>query len=223
MLLSRGASVVAYADLRALPADARGGMPFGVSVAVALNGEILNEIATGPTAAYWDEYNRVNALLDELAKAAIGFLTERGFRAVAAAASGRVDPETLTTRLPHKTVATRAGLGWIGKTALLITKRFGSGVRLTSILTDAPLPAGEPVDESQCGECRLCATACPAQASRDRLWTAGMERADIYDAFACRRTASELARKAGAGKSICGICISVCPWTRRYIDADERG
>jgi len=38
--------------------------------------------------------------------------------------------------MPQKTIATRAGLGWIGKTALLITPQFGSAIRLNSVLTD---------------------------------------------------------------------------------------
>ena len=43
------------------------------------------------------------------------------------------------TVMPHKTVAVHAGLGWIGKSALFVTEKYGSAVRLTSVLTDAPL------------------------------------------------------------------------------------
>ena len=42
-----------------------------------------------------------------------------------------------------KTAATRAGLGWIGKTALLVTPEWGPAVRLGTVFTYAALGAGE--------------------------------------------------------------------------------
>lgn len=44
--------------------------------------------------------------------------------------------------LPHKAVACRAGLGWIGKNNLLTTPDFGGAVRLCTVVTDAPLAYG---------------------------------------------------------------------------------
>lgn len=223
MLRSRGAALVACGDLRALPEAPRQGLPVGVSIAVALDRQIVRDIRSGPTAAYFAEYQRVNGLLNELATAAGEFLRSRGHRAAGrqATVGSLMDLETLSTPLPHKTVATRAGLGWIGKTALLITREYGAAVRLTSVLTDAPLPTARPVDESQCGACEECAAACPAQASRRAAWKAGMERAELYDAFACRQKARELSARVGVSQSICGICIRVCPWTTRYLDGPQ--
>jgi epoxyqueuosine reductase len=221
MLLSRGASAVGFGDLRELPESGRQGYPVGIVIAVALDRQTIREIRTGPTAKYFAEYTRVNALLDELSAAAVAMLQEKGFRAVAqkATVGADMDRQTLTSALPHKTVATRAGLGWIGKTALLITEPFGSALRLTSVLTDAPLPTGEAIDESRCGECELCATNCPAQASLKASWVAGMPRDEIYNAFACMKKARELSALVGVNQSICGICISVCPWTNRYLNS----
>jgi epoxyqueuosine reductase len=221
MLVSRGAATVGFANLDVLPEDVRQGYPVGVSIAVALDRAIIREIASGPTPAYHEEYKRVNALLDELSAAAAAMLTARGFRAAALKATVGSDFNLagLAMRLPHKTVATRAGLGWIGKTALLITEAYGSAVRLTSVLTDAPLPPGKPAEESRCGECDLCVRDCPAHAARNRLWRAGTPREEIYDAFACRVKARELSAKVGVNESICGICIRACPWTARYLDA----
>jgi epoxyqueuosine reductase QueG len=48
--------------------------------------------------------------------------------------------ELLLTQLPsHKMVATRAGLGWIGKTDLFVSNKYGPRVRLASIRIDAPV------------------------------------------------------------------------------------
>jgi epoxyqueuosine reductase QueG len=221
MLLARGAAMVGYADLRRLPGAAAGGFPTGVAIALALDRRVMRGILNGPTAEYFEEYKRANSFLDELSAEAVALIQEKGFRAVAQKSTmgPDLDRATLTAPLPHKTVATLAGLGWIGKTALLITEPFGSAVRLTSVLTDAPLKTAEPVERSRCGQCDCCVTACPAGASRNELWSAGMARAEMYDAFACFSKARELSSRVGVKETICGICIRVCPWTKRYLDS----
>ena len=40
-------------------------------------------------------------------------------------------------QITYKMLATLAGIGWIGKNALLVTKEQGSAVRFTAVLTDA--------------------------------------------------------------------------------------
>jgi hypothetical protein len=60
----------------------------------------------------------------------------------------------------HKLAAHLAGLGWIGKSCLLLTEQFGPRVRFVSVLTDAPLEAGSPLDKP-CGKCQVCIDACP--------------------------------------------------------------
>ena len=87
---------------------------------------------------------------------------------------------------PHKTAATAAGLGWIGKTALFVSPEFGPAVRLATVFTDLDLPAGEPVTEGRCGDCTDCVDACPAGCGRDVAWRAGMRRDELFDASACR-------------------------------------
>jgi len=58
--------------------------------------------------------------------------------------------KTLRYPFSHKLAATRSGIGWIGKTDLLITSRFGPRVRLASILTAVNISQiGVPINESQ--------------------------------------------------------------------------
>lgn len=125
------------------------------------------------------------------------------------------------TPLPHKTAATRAGLGWIGRCALLVTESYGSAVRLTTVLTDAPLDPAEPINESRCGTCRACVEACPGRAIAGGLWHAGLPREAMVDPDACYRTTRGFAPAIGAAPDvgICGACIAACPWTQRYVHA----
>ena len=221
MLLSRGAAMVGFADLRELAPEVRAEMPRGVSFAVALDPQIIAGIATGPTAEYREEYVRVNRLIDEMTAAGVELLRGRGWRAVATQATvDEIDPQLTAIALPHKTVARLAGLGWIGRCALLVTERYGSAVRLGTILTDAALPAGEPIDEPRCGPCGLCVQACPGGAPTGRQWQPGMKREDIFDARACYDAIRANERRLG--HAICGLCIAVCPWTERYIDRSAR-
>jgi epoxyqueuosine reductase len=220
LMISRGASLVGFADLREIDADARNGMPFGVSIAVALNPLIIAGINDGPNKQYYQEYQRANNLLDSLAKITSNYLEEKGQKTrYTAATNAGINRDTLSTILPHKTAATRAGLGWIGKCALLITREYGSAVRITTVLTDADVNAGEPVDVSQCDDCTVCVDVCPGRALTGRHWEVGIPREALYDAFACRETAGNFEKeREGVYDNICGICIAACPWTKRYLN-----
>ena len=216
LLLSRGAVAVGYADLSALPPEPRSGLPFGVCFAVGLDPQVVADITEAPTVEYKHEYERVNAAIDELSVAAATLLRQAGHRAIARPATDdHLDPDLTPHRLPHKTIATLAGLGWIGKCGLLVTEEHGSAVRLGTVLTDAPLTAAEPVTTDRCGECTVCVDICPGGAPTGRPWRPGMRREEIIDAHACRDAMRETAERLG--HSICGRCIATCPLTRRYL------
>jgi epoxyqueuosine reductase len=218
-LKSHGASLVGFADLHEINPEARDGFPFGISIAIALDPKIMYQVKDGPTAAYYQEYKRLNALLDDLGQKTVQFLIERGYKAKARPATFAEDKANLTAKLPHKTVATRAGLGWVGKCALLVTKKYGSAIRLATVLTDAPLQPGTPVNYSLCLHCTHCTDACPARAHTGALWQPGLPREALYDAFKCRDTARGLSMKSfGESVSLCGLCIVVCPWTKKYLE-----
>ena len=212
-----GAALVGFADLSCLPPNVRSGLPRAISIAVTLDPSVVACLASGPTIAYHAEYDRANAALSELAALATQLIKERGFAAMTGAVTVKVVEGDGATVLPHKTVATCAGLGWIGHSALLVTREFGKSVRLASVLTNAPFICAEPVRESHCGQCRKCVDACPARAVTGHPWSAGIARHRIFNAAACKEKASALAAEQGIDVTICGICILACPWTRRYL------
>jgi epoxyqueuosine reductase len=217
-LLEKGACLVGYADVSDLSYKVLAGFKNAVSIAVALNTSIISEISDGPTIKYYQEYNRANNLLSDLCNHAVDIIIKEGHKAVALEATIKVvDLSKIDGHLPHKTVATKAGLGWIGKSALLITKRYGAAIRLATVLTDAELDLAEPTEKSMCGDCRECADHCPAKAIKGNNWKLGASRDSIYNAFVCCETATKLSKKVGIQSTICGICINVCPWTQKYI------
>lgn len=219
LLKNKGASFVAFADLYDLPEESRRGYTCGISIGVALNPGVVANITDGPTQEYEAEYNRVNQLLSELAETGAEYLSQRGFEALPlVATTSNFDTKSLATSLPHKTVATRSGVGWIGKCALLVTREFGSAVRLTTILTNTNLPTAALVDKSYCGDCYACVDVCPAGAPTGKAWSAGMLRETFFDAFACYRITGRWMRDRNLSHHICGMCIAACPWTQRYLE-----
>jgi len=225
ILLAGGADLADAGDLSGLPETVRCGLPVGVSIAVKYPKDVIRGISELPTQEYRNWYGALNERLDWLSAVGAEFLIKKGYRAVAQTRErvGGYD-EGCQTVLPHKTVATRAGIGWIGKSALLITKQYGSMVRLSSILTDAPLSVAEPVDHSLCGGCTVCETACPAGAIHGILWDTRTTRDELFDYRKCREMALSRAEQGyGKRETLCGKCIEVCPYTRRYIAGAEAG
>jgi epoxyqueuosine reductase len=217
-LLGKGASLVGFADLGDLPPDIRHSKRFAVSIAVALDKSIIANIKNGPTKEYHSEYKKVNVLLSDLAKYAAKMIKDLGYEAMPKEPTGvGIHQKTQSTILPHKTVATKSGLGWIGKCALLVTEKYGSAVRLTTVLTDAPLKTAIPILRSRCGDCIICVDSCPGNAPRGKNWNSDLHRNLFFDVFACEKTARKHGiTKVGIDDTICGICIAVCPWTIRY-------
>ena len=217
-LLRQGAAIVGFADLSDLPLDIRDGYRYGISIAVELNPEIVKIIGNGPSLEYYNEYNRANNLLNQLAENCAGLLKHKGFDALAKTQSVVVqDEKTKTTKLPHKTVATKAGIGWIGKCALLITEGYGSAIRITSVLTNADLDVGVPITESRCGNCEECKEICPAGAVTGVQWKPGINRDDFYHALDCRDKIKERGKGLGLIEGTCGLCIWTCPWTQKHL------
>jgi epoxyqueuosine reductase QueG len=214
-LTESGASLVGFADLGGI---SPGDMSSGVSVAVAIPREIVVSIHDGPNMEYYDAYHEINAKLDSIIQRGEELLTSMGYKAHAQTLTRVKEFGNYRTILPHKTVATRAGLGWIGKCALLVTESFGSAVRISSLITNAPLECGEPVTASRCGGCTVCVQACPAKAASGLLWDADLDRDIFFDVAACRSKARELSKTLLDKEiTLCGKCIEACPYTQKYL------
>jgi epoxyqueuosine reductase QueG len=168
---------------------------------------------TGAALYRFNSYDTVNAALDALALRVANTIQREGYRALPVPASKRASDELIAGIISHKLAAHRAGLGWIGKSCLLVTPDHGPRVRWITVLTDAPLtPTGSPM-EQRCGTCTACVDICPVQAFTGRPFHRDEPREARFDAAACDRYFREL--EAGSGPVVCGLCLFVCPHGRK--------
>jgi epoxyqueuosine reductase QueG len=184
---------------------------------VPLSDAVMDEIDTAPTHTYFHHYRTVNALIDRILLQA-GFLLQReGWRYLPVPASQTVyngGTREHAGRYSHKKAAVLAGLGTVGKSALFLHRAYGPRVRLGTLFTDCPLPAGNDIVPSGCGGCTACADACPAHAIKGNDWRPGLEREALVDAEGCNSYMRTHFMGIGRG-AVCGICVRVCPMGRK--------
>lgn len=109
--------------------------------------------------------------------------------------------------------AAQAGIGWHGKSTMLIDQRLGTWFFLAEILTTLDLPPDNPVP-NRCGTCERCISACP---------TGAITAPHQLDARRCISYLTielkgaiplELRRLIGDRIFGCDDCLDACPWNR---------
>jgi len=117
--------------------------------------------------------------------------------------------------LMDKAWAVRAGLGWIGKHANLITRDYGSWVFIGELLLNLELQYDTVEVEDHCGTCTLCIEACPTDAITE-AYVVDSNRCISYATIELR--APEIPAPVAANLDGwlygCDICQDVCPWNR---------
>lgn len=161
-----------------------------------------------------NSYDVVNANLDQIALRVANLLQQEGYGALPVPASKRTSDEKIAGIFSQKLAAHLAGLGWIGKSCLLVTPEYGPRVRWVTVLTDAPLaPTGSPM-APRCGECTACVEACPIHAFSGKMFSPDESREERFDAAACDRYYHQLEKELGFG-GVCGLCLWACPHGRK--------
>lgn len=164
-----------------------------------LSKSVLKTVKDRPTLIYKHHYKTVNWLLDQTAYHLVRFVEAQGNRAIAIPASQTVDWEDHRGHISHKLLAREAGLGFIGRSGLLVHPKLGAQVRYASIITDLEFTPDERT-EGDCGSCKKCIVVCPAQAISEE----GVELSR------CLETLNEFSKIRGIGQHICGVCVKVC-------------
>jgi epoxyqueuosine reductase QueG len=207
-LLSSGADVVGFADLKGfLDADISH-LHMAVSIGVCKN---LNE--------------KTVQLLYTLQEKAARILKKEGCRYFCIPPDSDRIKSTFKSKLyplfTHKIAATSAGMGWIGRNGLLISPEHGPRLSLATVLTDAPLKAGTPIEFCLCGDCRMCIDYCPSGAITGKDWSRERPFVEFVRSDDCRSHKKNT--KTVRGKPNCGLCINICPYGRKNKNQSAKG
>ena len=207
LLISEGAALAGVGDVSdALPDDLVH-LKMGVSIAVRKD---LNQETV--------------ALLLHLQKTAESYLRARSCRFFSIPPDSDRRNGTFASRLyglfSHKTAATCAGLGWIGKNGLVINPRYGPKLSWATVLTDAPFRPATPIKQSHCGNCDLCVTHCPCEALTGAEWSRQQPFVKIFRGDRCRSLKKN--RTPFDHKPNCGLCINICPYARKVYRNQKR-
>lgn len=165
-------------------------------------------LETTPSVVYSELYNTTNQLLDHTAYRLAAFLNEEGYRAHFFPRDCYGDISALVKRpeaaFSHVLAGLYAGLGTIGMNHTLLTPKYGSRVRLVSVITDADLPPDKLMAQDVCIGCQACVRACPMQVFTP---VEGQIVAQM-DKHKCALCHQKLKHEFHYP---CGRCIAACP------------
>lgn len=184
------------------------GFSAAVCIAVALSRTVIGEIESEPTYTYFHHYRTVNALLDHIALRVGLLLGERGIPYLPVAASQSVPGKEngFSGRFSHKKAAVLSGMGQVGKSNLFLHKKYGSAVRLVTVLFSPPDELPEEIGNTErknlCGDCTICKEICPSGAI-------GSD-AEHFNPQRCSDYMKQAFQHIGRG-AVCGLCIRYCP------------
>lgn len=212
-LLDNGATEVAYADLRDYNMT---DYDYGVSFFIKLPKEIVLSIESQDNNIFFKNYHETNNKLNKLALKGEAYLKSLGYDAYGLSEDRMEIIGDKETKIPYKTIATKAGLGWIGKSGVFVNKTYGSALRLSTILTDAPLECAKPVTRSRCGKCMNCMENCPGDAVIGNNWDVSKNRCELLDYQKCVKTLF-----SGGERQVCSWCVLKCPHTQKYLKKVE--
>jgi len=189
---NNGADFVGFVDASVLPPDAVDGYSCVIFFGKALSKEYINALRANEQPKTKEVLN-IERKMDKLALKVAELLEAEGYNSITKLKFGR---------LPHKTVALSAGLGFIGKNNLLVTQQYGCAVLFGKVLTTAPFETMSKTPlEPQCGDCNICVDVCQSNALRGTTWNITTKREDMMVRKHC---------------NLCLKCLFLCPYTGMY-------
>jgi len=141
--------------------------------------------------------------LEEAAFSIMSYLENKGYRQLIIHTEDEFDPINRLGFMSLKILAKTAGLGWQGRSLLIISPEYGPLHRLIAILTDLPLQTNQVI-KNECGDCRKCIEACPQNA---------LTFVAFNDHPSCREDVLDI--KTCLGDNGCLSCILPCPWLKK--------
>ncbi len=116
----------------------------------------------------------------------------------------------------ERSLAVRAGLGWIGKSSMFVAPHVGSALFLCEILLDLAIPPDPPYTRDGCGSCRRCVDACPNGCIDPETRTIRADRCAAYLTIEHKGDFTE-EQSALVGSHLfgCDECLRACPHNSR--------
>ncbi len=152
----------------------------------------------------------LDLFLEQAALQISAYLEKRNDRALVIHPEDEIDPAKRLGLLSLKVLAKAAGLGWQGRSLLIVSPEYGPVHRWIALLTNLELEPGAPL-ENLCGDCSLCIDSCPQQALKFVPFADHPERReDVLDIRAC------------SGDDSCKVCLEVCPWQKQVRETGTR-
>ncbi len=156
-----------------------------ISFAVAIDQEpILPYLMKKERLALEQAFIRANVLASGIALHLANYLRQKGYPSVPIAANNVFRPpdpgissdyivDCYYPDIAHRYLAVRSGVGHMGLSGNLITKKQGAAVILGATITSAELVPTPPLppEENYCDHCRLCMASCVAEFMSQRKKT----------------------------------------------------
>jgi epoxyqueuosine reductase len=135
---------------------------------------------------------------------------------------GSMNGGTDAVPLLERALAVRAGIGFLAKSAMVISPTHGPYLQLAELLVGEDLPPDPPATGS-CGTCTACLDACPTQAIT-APFEVDARRCLSYTTIEQRGVvAPEMREPQGDWLFGCDVCLEVCPFTRKSARSSQRG
>ncbi|MCF8303445.1 MAG: tRNA epoxyqueuosine(34) reductase QueG [Bacteroidales bacterium] len=122
----------------------------------------------------------------------------------------------------ERAYAVKAGLGWIGKNTLMITRRHGSFFFISEIITELELDYDQPFGGDYCGDCRRCIDVCPTGAITGRRELDASKCISYLTIELREKIPDQFKGQYDQWIFGCDICQDVCPWNRFSFPHEEK-
>lgn len=185
-----------------IPSNILNELHYGIIIGMPLSGKVLATLKDKPSLLYLRHYQTTNDLLDRIILSLLAAVQSRGYDGLPIPASEVIDWKRLVSYASHRYIGYLAGIGWIGRSSLLIHPKHKSAVRYASLFTNMPLPAKNTLMPNGCNKCCDCIKICPAKAIS--------KSSDDFKPNQCLKQLTKFAKEIGVSSRVCGLCVRIC-------------